>query len=255
MHSTETTKQARVQKTQIQLETLFNTTLAEISPHRNTLRQSDTKLHSAQTELKKIYPGRKNELDLEFSGCWIVLRGGVRKLDTLVADMHSAVDSLVAAGGLQLDNPGQKQGMGWTRRGGPGMAHDARVSTQLQRRKQYLDAMGERMRTKAEGVSSDLATLDEHLESIGDIVERERRLGLGMRSDSGSEFLLSFISELQEMVVAFFQAADQKTEMVSHEESVVRSFHSVASHHRSVTEIVRNLSSRLAALHTARMGP
>lgn len=253
MHSTEATKQARVQKTQIQLETLFNTTLAEISPHRNALRQSDTKLHSAQTELKQIYPGRKNELDLEFSGCWIVLRGAVRKLDTLVADMHSAVDSLVAAGGLQLDNPGYGQG-GWTRRGGAGMAHDARVSTQLQRRKQYLDAMGERMRTKAEGVSDDLATLDEHLESIGDIVERERRLGLGMRSDSGSEFLFSFISELQERVVAFFQAADQKTEMVSHEESVVRSFHSAASHHRLVTKIVRNLSSRLAALHTARMG-
>lgn len=237
---------------QTRLESLFNTTLAETSALTTTLRESSTSLHRVATTLKKTHPGWKNELDLEFDGCELAVRAATRKFDTLVADVHSAVDSLLATGSLGHPLGPGAQGRS---KGRPGVAQDARVSTQIQRRKQYLDQLAGRMRSKAEALAADLVTLDDHLESIGEIVDRERRgeeSSIPLDSSDGAYYLQWLLSGLPERFISFLRPGPQSPEGVSSpEESARETFQGAASHHRPVAEMVRNLVSRLQALQRA----
>jgi hypothetical protein len=236
---------------QTRLESLFNTTLAETSALTTTLRESSSNLHRVATTLRRTHPGWKNELDLEFDGCELAVRAATRKFDTLVADVHSAVDSLLATG--SLGHPLEPGAQGRRSRGRTGVAQDARVSTQIQRRKQYLDQLAGRMRSKAEALAADLVTLDDHLESIGEIVGREWRGGDGIPSDSlGAGYRQWLLSGLPERFVSFLRPGPQSPEGGSSpEESARETFQDAASQHRPVAEMVRNLVSRLQALQRA----
>ncbi|RMJ24562.1 hypothetical protein PHISP_04578 [Aspergillus sp. HF37] len=247
----QTDRYTSVLTAQTRLESLFNTTLVDTSPLTNTLRESSTNLHLAAATLRRTHPGWKNELDLEFDGCELAVRAATRKFDTLVADVHSAVGSLLATGSLghpaSEPGPGPK---GKRSKGRTGVAQEARASTQIQRRKQYIDQLAGRMRSKAEALGADLVTLDDHLESIGEIVGREWRGGESIPSDSlGGAYLQWLLPELPERFVSFFQPSPQSPESGSTpEESARETFQDAARHHRPVAEMVRTLVSRLQAL-------
>lgn len=245
---TQNTRYKSVLTTQTRLESLFNTTLAQTTPFANHLRESDARLHSVAGSLKKTYPGRKNELDLEFGGCWKAVRAAIRKFDTLIADMHSAVDSLLAAGSLNPGSDPVPKGKGRKEISQVEVAKETRLSTQIQRRKQYLEQLAGRMRSKAESLSADLSVLDDHLESIGDIVNRE--YGWGVYSESnGSTYLRAVISILPERLVSFFQSNGQSSgNGASPQAPVADMLKDAVSRHRRVAAMVRNLSSRLQDL-------
>jgi hypothetical protein len=135
-----------------------------------TLQQTESLLRDLHTNLKKAYPATKHELDLEFAGCTQAARTATGKFASLKADINSAMDSLLAAAATD-DSVGTGTGRGRSR----SVAQDARLSTQLARREAYLDQLTARMQSKAEALCGDIATLDDHLESIQEIVQREMR--------------------------------------------------------------------------------
>ncbi|PKX93711.1 uncharacterized protein P174DRAFT_511996 [Aspergillus novofumigatus IBT 16806] len=153
---------------QSRLETLFNTTLTQMSILHPTLQQTESLLRDLHTNLRKAYQATKHELDLEFAGCTQAARTATGKFASLKADINSAMDSLLATAATDDTT-------GTGRSGSRSVAQDARLSTQLARREAYLDQLTARMQSKAEALCGDFATLDDHLESIQEIVQREMR--------------------------------------------------------------------------------
>lgn len=165
---------------QTQLEILFNSTLEEISPYADTLPETESFLHEIQTAMKRIQSGPQHELTLEFDGCRHALTTATRKLDSLKADLRSAVDSLMATSGLSP--PTQDND-----RRSVDIAKDARHSTQMARREKYLDQLAARMRLRTDSLTGDFAALADHLESLERVVQREAALRGGGSSSDGKD--------------------------------------------------------------------
>ncbi|RAL05435.1 uncharacterized protein BO80DRAFT_136759 [Aspergillus ibericus CBS 121593] len=226
-----------VASSQSRLESLFNTTLQEAEPLASTLKQSESKLRDVHQELRKAYPGTKHELYLEFTGCLQATRTAASKFDSLRADIRSAVDSLIASGDAQA------------------LSHDARLSTQMARRERYLEQLTSRMQSKADSLSNDLATLDDHLESIESIVARESKQSPtapgappnpGGKSDQPPR-LRTFVDSLLGVNRPRPINAEESA-IPSHETSLVTIFRDAATNHRPVIRVVRNLSNQLQSL-------
>lgn len=165
---------------QTQLELLFNSTLAEITPYANTLPETESLLHDVQTALKQTQSqsqsGPQHELTLEFDGCRRALTTATRKLDSLKADLRSAVDSLMATGsGSSPPNNHKKKDV----------VKDARLETQMARREKYLDQLAARMRLRTDSLTGDFAMVADHLESLRGIVERQAALQAAGDGDDG----------------------------------------------------------------------
>ncbi|KAE8366332.1 hypothetical protein BDV27DRAFT_125511 [Aspergillus caelatus] len=230
-----------VVSSQTRLESLFNTTLHAMTPLSGTLKQSESKLRDIETELKKVYPGMKHELDLEFSGCWEATRAATKKFDSLKVDIRSAVDNLIATSG---PTAGDSQAA----------AQGARLSTQMSWREQYLDQLTARMQSKADSLSNDLATLDDHLESIGNILVREMKLSSASSgtTDSAVEApgrgLRAFVDKLP----SFFRSIIDREDLIRPDLSISELFQDAAGQHRPVVDAVRRLSSGLQTLQKKR---
>ncbi|KAE8373580.1 hypothetical protein BDV26DRAFT_62511 [Aspergillus bertholletiae] len=226
-----------VVSSQMRLESIFNATLHMMTPLSGTLKQSESKLRDVEAELKKAYPGMKHELDLEFSGCWEATRAATRKFDSLRVDIRSAVDNLIATGGTTT---GDSQSS----------THDARLSTQMSWREQYLDQLTARMQSKADSLSNDLATLDDHLESIGNILAREMKLSSGSSAptDSTVESPGSGLWAFVEKLPSPFRPAKEGNSLIHSDLSMSELFQDAAGQHRPVADAVRRLSSELQTL-------
>ncbi|KAE8355347.1 hypothetical protein BDV28DRAFT_48689 [Aspergillus coremiiformis] len=233
------TRSDTVASSHARLESLFNTTLRVITPLSSTLKRSESKLRDVETELKKTYPGTKHELDLEFNGCWEATRAATRRFDSLQADMRSAVDNLIATGGIRAGDDSQSA------------AQDARLSTQMSWREQYLDQLTARMQGKADALSNDLATLDDHLESIGSILAREMKQSSASPGvESALESPGSGVRALADKLPAFLRRAKGRDESVRSDLPISELFQDAAKQHRPVVDAVRQLSSGLQTLQT-----
>ncbi|KAL4795724.1 hypothetical protein BDV19DRAFT_362527 [Aspergillus venezuelensis] len=237
---------------QTRLESLFNATLHQMAPLNNSLKQTESQLRTVERELKRAHPGTKHELDLEFESCWRAIRIAAWKFDSLKVDLQSAVDSLVAAGDVKpKTNAAASDGR-------PSVAHDARLSTQMLRRENYIAQLMARMRSKADSLAADLATLDDHLESIEGIVDRESK-GLFSSTPSGtylsgrdgdsSSRLGAFVNALPSFLRSRDSGVDKDStsDTVSSETELTLSqiFRKAATHHRPVAGLARNLSREL----------
>ncbi|KAL3467524.1 hypothetical protein BJX64DRAFT_247927, partial [Aspergillus heterothallicus] len=230
---------------QTRLESLFNTTLHEIGPLNGSLKQTESQLRTVEQELKRAHPGTKHELDLEFESCWRAIRTAGWKFDSLKVDLQSAVDSLVAAGDVKPT--GQRSSI----------AEDARLSTQMIRREQYIEQLTARMRSKADSLAADLATLDDHLESIESIFDRETtqpHIPLASQPKGSSNRLLAFVDAIvpPNIALASFvrpsnrESVEEKSDPSdSSTLTLSQIFHEAAAHHRPVADAARNLSKQL----------
>ncbi|KAL4788580.1 hypothetical protein BJX76DRAFT_940 [Aspergillus varians] len=244
-----------VLSSQLRLESLLNTTLHEMAPLNGSLKQTESQLRTVEQELKRAHPGTKHELDLEFESCWRAIRIAGWKFESLKVDLQSAVDSLVAAGDVK-PNPASTDARS-------SIAQDARLSTQMMRREQYIEQVMARMRSKADSLAADLATLDDHLESIESIVDRETK-HLHSRSSptyqpkDPSPRLSAFVDAIIPPSVplpSFLRApreggqADDDTDNASAslapKLTLSQIFHEAATHHRPVASLARNLSKQL----------
>ncbi|KAI9932215.1 hypothetical protein ASPWEDRAFT_171659 [Aspergillus wentii DTO 134E9] len=234
---------------QAQLESLFHTTLQEMAPFNSTLKQSESMLRDIQTELKQTLPGMKHELDLEFDGCWHALRAAIRKFDSLRADIQSAVDSLVAAGNLGTVTPRDSTQHSSSH---AEVAKDARLSTQMVRREQYLAQLTSRMQSKSDSLANDFATLADHLESIQSVVDRDSnqkyQLPPILSESLDSNIGLGFRALVNNIPSLFRPAGDAASAEIPSDESVPRRFRDAASYHLPVAKVVRGLLHRLEGL-------
>ncbi|GKZ16892.1 hypothetical protein AbraIFM66951_006389 [Aspergillus brasiliensis] len=236
------------------LETLLSSTLNETVFLANTLKQSESKLRDIHADLKQAYPSSKHELDLEFTGCLQATRTAAGKFDSLRADIRSAVDSLIASG----DNI-------------QGLPQHARHATQMARREQYLDQLTTRMQSKVDSLSTDLATLDDHLESIGTIVARESKQPKpssstpapgpnnpgpepGPKSDQPPRLRTFVDSFLGVNLPAILRPITTESESAisSPDPSLADLFREASTNHRPVIKVVRNLSNQLQILQQRR---
>lgn len=264
---------------QRQLETLFNKTLQTIAPLNNSLKQSESKLRDVQRDLKHVYPGVKNTLDLEFQFCWQATRTAAQEFDSLKADMQSAVDSLIAAGSLQQAEQDRRrptstsrtsQGQGESEnksksksrsrsKSHSDTARAARVSTQLSRREQYLERLRSRIRSKADSMAGNLAALNDHLESIEAVVDREGRsyrhrqaflAGLSPVGDKLQAAFGALLPGLPERVLRVVKPAhgDDAASADGPVESVNRLLRDAANQHHPVMDLVQDLSWQLQDL-------
>ncbi|KAL4818652.1 hypothetical protein BDW67DRAFT_10739 [Aspergillus spinulosporus] len=240
-----------VLSSQARLELLFNATLREMAPLDNSLKQTESQLRTVEQELRLAQPGTKHELDLEFESCWRVIRTAAWKFDSLKVDLRSAVDSLVSAGDVKSNlAPTESQAS---------FAHDARLSTQMLRREAYVNQLMTRMRSKADSLAADLATLDDHLESIENIVDREtKRLHFSSQPKDSSSRLWAFVDAIVPPGVAlpsFLSArragspddsdVDPASTTPSPKLTLSEVFGEATRHHHSVARVARNLSKQL----------
>ncbi|GIK04885.1 hypothetical protein Aspvir_008983 [Aspergillus viridinutans] len=242
---------------QSRLETLFNTTLTQMSVLHPTLQQTESLLRDLHTNLKKAYPATKHELDLEFAGCTQAARTATGKFASLKADIHSAMDSLLATAATD-DSTGT--GRGRARSGS--VAQDARLSTQLARREAYLDQLTARMQSKAEELCGVFATLDDHLESIQEIVQRELRdpsssgdfettAGKGDRGGNAKglwafiETIVPFTGRTSSVRTGEDETSTSKMRADTHLSDSLRQ---ATDHHRPVADLIRRLYTDLQNL-------
>ncbi|KAL3481951.1 hypothetical protein BJX99DRAFT_217861 [Aspergillus californicus] len=238
---------------QTRLEALFNGTLHDMAPLNGSLKQTESQLRIVERELKHTHPGTKHELGLEFGSCWRAIRFAAWKFDSLKVDLQSAVDSLVAAGDVR-----PKAGAVDSRSSSP-VAQDARLSTQMLHREQYLDQLTSRMRSKADSLAADLATLDDHLESIEGIVQRETSnyspsQAKGSSSRGPSKRLSAFLGAIVPSginIPSFLQPLDRELKEEddsnpnSRDRTLSEIFSEATAHHRPVAELARTLSKQL----------
>ncbi|KAL2822352.1 hypothetical protein BDW59DRAFT_103218 [Aspergillus cavernicola] len=238
---------------QSRLESLFNTTLHDMAPFNGSLKQTESQLRTVERELKHAHPGTKHELDLEFKSCWRAIRIAAWKFDSLNVDLQSAVDSLVAAGDVKPRAAAADSGSS--------VAQDARLSTQMLRREQYLDQLTARMRSKADSLAADLATLDDHLESIEAIVNREMShphsspTYLPKGSSQGpSNRLSAFVDAMVPPSInlpSYLRPREQRQKeendnsSPSPEPTLSQIFQEATTHHRPVANSARTLSKQL----------
>ncbi|KAL4873841.1 hypothetical protein BDV12DRAFT_53907 [Aspergillus spectabilis] len=247
-----------VTSSQTRLEFLFNATLHEIAPLNGSLKQTESQLRTVEQELKQAHPGTKHELDLEFESCWRAIRIAAWKFDSLKVDLQSAVDSLVAAGEVKPKRASTDS-----------VAHDARLSTQMLRREQYLEQLMARMRSKADSLAADLATLDDHLESIESIVGRETKYSqppiasLPKGSPNRHIHFVDVIVPSSVSLPSFLRARGgeqskdrDSASSVPPKLTLSQIFHEATTHHPPVAGLARNLSKQLRqSLHSKKSIP
>ncbi|RDW90209.1 uncharacterized protein DSM5745_01984 [Aspergillus mulundensis] len=235
-----------VSSSQARLEFLFNATLHEMAPLNISLKQTESQLRTVEQELRLAQPGTKHELNLEFESCWRAIRLAAWKFDSLKVDLQSAVDSLVAAGDLKPSSAPTESRSSF--------ANDARLSTQMLRRENYVNQLMARMRSKADSLAADLATLDDHLESIESIVNRETK---HPGTKDSSSRLVAFVDAIVPPSVTLpsflctrgseepDDSNSEDTSAPSLKLTLSQIFQEATSHHRPVAGLARNLSKQL----------
>ncbi|KAL4880949.1 hypothetical protein BJY04DRAFT_190444 [Aspergillus karnatakaensis] len=232
---------------QTRLEILFNATLHEIAPLNGSLKQTESQLRIVERDLKHAHPGTKHELDLEFESCWRAIRIAAWKFDSLKVDLQSAVESLIAAGEVKPKHASTASRSS--------VAHDARLSTQILRREQYVDQLMARMRSRADSLVADLATLDDHLESIESIVGRETTRSSSSPSSEvkdSSTRLRHFADAIilpNVPLPSFLRARDggqpQNGDDTLAKLTLSQIFHKATTHHPLIAKLAKDLSKQL----------
>lgn len=237
------------------LESIFTSALTSLSPLSETLKESESMLEDLHSQLYAAIPDARNALDLEFQGSDAALRAATWEFDSLRADLHSAVDSLLAS------PPSQESSA-------PSIARDTRLAVQLRRRAEYLDRLRAQLRSKADSLAARFTTLDDHLEAVEGIISREERryfLSGGSVSDQASRARLqSALDSLSSYAFGsrFFGKGVQPPSVKSEDGQAIPNHRPVmslallrlaAARHRPVADAVSRLSRQLADLPRSRM--
>lgn len=267
-----------------QLETLLNSTMQDLAPltSTNPFKHSESALRDLHAQLKTTYPEAKHELDLEFEGAWAAARTASRDFDALKAELSSSVDSLAAQGAriMNAKQSGKREDEDKTTpNNGENKSHLSRIlsrrdpagmdkskSTPFQititRHAELLDKATTQLRSKADSLLRRIATLDDHLESIEEIVSREAQRATttttpgsssGSGSGSGSDSSVSrLFSSLPGPLRQLLPGPDGSSSSSSSKEkehgSLASSLRQAGSHHRAVGDVVRKLEGELQAV-------
>lgn len=245
-------------KTRIQLQDFLNQTVQALTPLDNPLKLSDREFRQAYNTIRDTYPGARHELDLEFEGAWAALRSASREFDTLRVGLKSVADSLLSQEARRSREPGLSQGKSskdesfW----GRFLSSQSRpekgnlLASQLSRLEQFLDTAVSRLSSETDSLLTHLATLDDHLESIQQVVmrEEEREHGSPDARNAIAAFLEPVWSALSERV-SFLPSTSHRN---SSHAAVSGQLRRISTHHHPMASIIGKLDKELKALQKIR---
>jgi hypothetical protein len=252
---------------QIQLQDFLNQTVQALIPLDNPLRHGERELRQAYNTIRNTYPGVRHELDLEFEGTWAALRTSSREFDTLKSEMKSTVDNLLSQQARRRTDPRVLQGKSpneehfWSRilshSSQTGVEKGNLLARQLNRLEQFLDTAISRLSSRTDSFLINLATLDDHLESIQRIVRREEQRRLGSSEEGRSkivEYLASFWSTLRDRYPFLSSDAGlpESSDMGSPDSGLSGELCRMSAHHHPISNIVGKLDKELKALQKIR---
>ncbi|OJJ45727.1 hypothetical protein ASPZODRAFT_68498 [Penicilliopsis zonata CBS 506.65] len=231
---------------QTRLKSILNTTLTDTEPLGLPLKNSESRLRDLYSELKTVYPGARHELELEFQGCLEAVKTASKDLDSLRLDIRSAFDSLVATDTV-AEQDLETSIFGWKPKSD--VAKEMRQATQTLHRRQYLDQLTSNIRSKAGSLTSTLATVDDYLESIERIVDREERQATASHQSLHRRSVRGIFRSLFSGPPKAFESSFRATSDVvlrSHQ-SGSELLHDAVGDYRLVAAIMEQLSEQLVA--------
>lgn len=250
---------------QTQFENVLDATVQEISLVPSPLKKEESALRDLYSQLKTAHTGAKYELDLEFQGAWPAIRSASLQLDLLKADMVSAMDRLeeesrMTAQSLKVSNPMQDEGQESEKGSSSGLlsfqvdfswplprTSERSFPNQISHHVNVLQRQASLIRSRAESVLSDVAKLDEHLESIEDVLSREERASSNA-SKGNIKSLASDATHFIRRVSSLLFDSTDATPAESKDKSMSSLLRQAVSHHRRVAEALRKLDSQLQML-------
>lgn len=276
------------------LESLLNSTIQDLHPLISTtntgssspFKRSESALRDLHAQLKTTYPDSKHELDLEFEGAWAAARTASREFDSLRAEIGSSVDYLRAQGARLApssssdrkneESTDQKKNSLLSRLFSTSSSSSSsdkdnkmnNIPFQISRHSDLLDKTTSQLRSKADSLLSRIATLDDHLESIEEIVSRASAStptspshpksvsGSKSESESDSEFdapvskLISSLPSSLQKLLFFHQLVPVPAESALRmkNETLLSSVRQAGEYHRGVGDVVGRLERGLSGL-------
>ncbi|KAL1963914.1 hypothetical protein VTN77DRAFT_7720 [Rasamsonia byssochlamydoides] len=250
-------------RTQIKLQDFLNQTVQALTPLDDPLKHSDGGFREVYNTLRNTYPGARHELDLEFEGAWTALRTASREFDTLKADMKTIVDSLLSQEARRQKQPG-KSSTGerfWGRflsygSSQTGIEKGTLLASQLGRLEQFLDTAVSRLSSTTDSLLTHLAALDDHVESIQQVVIREEERRHGSSQDTRN----AIVSLLEPMWFALSEklpflpeaAVPRSNDWSFPNTDLSSQLHRISAHHHLIANIVGKLDKELKALQKIR---
>ncbi|KAL1988831.1 hypothetical protein VTN96DRAFT_7715 [Rasamsonia emersonii] len=258
-------------KTRIQLQDFLNQTVQALTPLDNPLKLSDREFRQIYNTIRDTYPGARHELDLEFEGAWTALRSASRELDTLRVGLKSISDNLVSQEARRSrdaqNHPGLLQGKSsndesfWGRflsygSSQRGSEKGTLLASQLSRLEQFLDTAVSRLSSETDSLLTHLATLDDHLESIQQVIMREEEREHGSSSDARNA-IAAFLEPMWSALSERFSFLPSNVLVSrSHDNSsnaaLSGQLRRISAHHHPMASIIGKLDKELKALQKIR---
>ncbi|KAL2006795.1 hypothetical protein VTN00DRAFT_9463 [Thermoascus crustaceus] len=274
------------------LERLLNSTIQDLQPlvtittstgnssstgNTSPFKRSESSLRDLHAQLKTTYPDSKHELDLEFEGAWAAARTASREFDSLRAEIGSSVDHLRTQGArfAPSSSSSDEKGEGSDqKKNGSLLSRLFSTSSsssdknnknkknnlpfQISRHSDLLDKTTSQLRSKADSLLGRIATLDDHLESIEEIVSRATTTTTttipGSESDPESDTTVSKLisslpSSLQKLLF-FHQLVPVPAESALRmkNETLLSSVRQAGEYHRGVGDVAGRLEKGLSEL-------
>ncbi|KAL1999725.1 hypothetical protein VTN02DRAFT_4125 [Thermoascus thermophilus] len=273
------------------LESLLNSTIQDLHPlvtiTTSPFKRSESALRDLHAQLKTTYPDSKHELDLEFEGAWAAARTASREFDSLRAEIGSSVDHLRAQGARlapisssssssdrrnEESTDQKKNGVlsrlfstsSWSSSDTDNKRNN--IPFHISRHSDLLDKTTAQLRSQADSLLSRIATLDDHLESIEEIVSRAST-GTGTSTstppspshpksvsdpdpDSEDETPVSrLLSSLQKLLSLHPQVpVPAESASRTKNETLLSSVRQAGEYHRGVGDVVGRLERGLSGL-------
>ncbi|KAJ9220420.1 hypothetical protein DTO169C6_7309 [Paecilomyces variotii] len=254
-----------IASSQAQFEAALNTTIHEINLVPSPLKKEESALRDLYGQLKVTYTGAKYELDLEFQGTWPAIRSASLQLDLLTADMVSALDRLEEESRmtkqlLRVRDPMQDDANGNGKGSSNGFLgfsvefswrspenSETSFPSQISHHAHILQRQASLVRSRVGSVLSEIAKMDEHLESVEDILIREERAS----SDASQNNTRSFVSDATRLIRRVSSLVlDQNDESQPEVQEVSKSslLREIVFQHRRVAQTLRTLDSKMEGL-------
>ncbi|GAD97893.1 hypothetical protein AOR_1_1898174 [Paecilomyces variotii No. 5] len=254
-----------IARSQAQFEAALSTTIHEINLVPSPLKKEESALRDLYSQLKTTYKGAKYELDLEFQGTWPAIRSASLQLDLLTADMVSALDRLEeesrmtkqllrVPGQVDDDVNGKEKGSSNGRLGFPvdfpwrlPRNGERSFPDQVSHHAHILQRQASLIKSRVDAVVSDISKMDEHLESIEEVLSREERAS----SDASQNDTKSLVSDATRLIRRVSSLVlDQNDESQPENQEIPMSslLREVVSHHRRVAHALEKLDNKIQVL-------
>lgn len=257
-------------RTQNQLQIYLNQTIDEMTPVDSSLKDSDTILRGVYTDIRKEYGSARHEVELEFEGVWAASRAIARAVTNLRIDIKATVDGFrmpthrvesVINGGKGGTNDRTSSSifnrLMPSRRLSESDKQEANIvaaMNQFGRLTQELDSAIARLARKTDTLLVQLGKLDDHLQSIRNLIIREQyRLNPHHSADGDPKHQVETVwTSLSSFIHRSSKSSGHTGQEDEPENRILTDLERIASYHDLMADVVGKLDRELKALQRIR---